>query len=216
MVVPPHQHFPAPPLAMIRAMWQGADMIDDKQALRNTLRAARRDHVAALDERTRALLFLRPPRPLLEAIGPQSSIGLYNSMPHEAPASGYARFFAERGHVLALPRFTHRSAPMEFARFKDAFDESDLETGPFGLLQPSADAEVVGPDVLFVPLLGFTAEGDRIGQGGGHYDRYLSAHPHATAIGLAWDAQLVDDLPTEEHDVRLHYVVTPTRLYGPF
>jgi 5-formyltetrahydrofolate cyclo-ligase len=70
--------------------------------------------------------------------------------------------------------------------------------------------------VLFVPLLGFTTSGHRIGQGGGHYDRYLAAHTHVTAIGLAWDTQLVDDLPVEEHDVRLNYVVTPTRLYGPF
>ena len=201
---------------MRRLMWQGTGMTGEKQKLRRTLRAARREHVAALDERTRALLFLRPPRSLLEAVGPQSSIGLYNAMPHEAPASGYARFFAEHGHLLALPRFTHRGAPMEFARFTDVFDESDLETGPFGLLQPAADADVVEPDLLFVPLLGFSADGHRIGQGGGHYDRYLAAHPRVTAIGLAWDAQLVDTLPNEEHDMRLHYVVTPTRLYGPF
>jgi 5-formyltetrahydrofolate cyclo-ligase len=197
-------------------MWQGTSMNDEKQELRRTLRTVRRDHVAALDERTRALLFLRPPRPLLEAVVPLASIGLYNVMPHEAPVSGYARYFAEQGHLLALPRFAHRGALMEFARFSDVFDETDLETGPFGLLQPSAGAQAVEPDVLFVPLLGFTTSGHRIGQGGGHYDRYLAARPHVTAIGLAWDAQLIDDLPVEEHDVRLDYVVTPTRLYGPF
>lgn len=201
---------------MTLAMWQGTGMTDEKQDLRKTLRAARRDHVAALDGRTRALLFLRPPRSLLENIGPQSCIGLYNAMSHEAPASGYARYFAEQGNPLALPRFSHRGVPMEFARFTDAFDESDLETGPFGVLQPSAEAQAVEPDVLFVPLLGFTSDGHRIGQGGGHYDRYLVAHPRVKAIGLAWDAQLIDSLPTEEHDMRLHYVVTPTRLYGPF
>lgn len=201
---------------MIRTMWQGTFMTDVKQELRKTLRTVRREHVATLDERTRALLFLRPPRPLLEAIGPQSIIGLYNAMPHEAPASGYARFFAEQGHPLALPRFAHRGASMEFARFTDAFDESDLETGPFGLLQPSEEAQTLEPDVLFVPLLGFTADGHRIGQGGGHYDRYLAPRRHVVAIALAWDAQLVDDLPVEEHDMRLQYVVTPTRLYGPF
>lgn len=191
-------------------------MSDPKHNIRKNLRAARRDHVAALDERTGALLFLRPPRPLLEVVAAQSIIGLYNATAHEAPASGYARFFAEQGHSLALPRFAHREGAMEFARFADPYAESDLESGPLGLFQPSADAEAVEPDVLFVPLLGFTADGHRIGQGGGHYDRYLSAHPQATAIGLAWDAQLVDKLPIEEHDMRLHYVVTPTRLYGPF
>ena len=191
-------------------------MNDTKQDLRKSLRAARREHVAALDKGTRALLFLRPPRPLLEVIAPDDRIGLYSAMPHEAPASGYARFFAERGNALALPRFAHRGAPMEFARFTDPFEESDLETGPFGLLQPLPDADTLDPEVLLVPLLGFTADGGRIGQGGGHYDRYLAAHPQVTAIGLAWDAQLVDTLPTEAHDVPLSFVVTPTRLCGPF
>lgn len=70
--------------------------------------------------------------------------------------------------------------------------------------------------MLFVPLVGFTAEGARLGQGGGHYDRWLADHPDTTAIGLAWDGQRVDDLPTEAHDIPLAAVVTPTRIYGPF
>jgi 5-formyltetrahydrofolate cyclo-ligase len=72
------------------------------------------------------------------------------------------------------------------------------------------------PDVLFVPLVGFTARGDRLGQGGGHYDRWLAANPHVPAIGLGWDCQLVEDLPREDHDRPLSAVVTPTRLFGPF
>jgi 5-formyltetrahydrofolate cyclo-ligase len=74
----------------------------------------------------------------------------------------------------------------------------------------------VVPDVLFVPLVGFTADGGRLGQGGGHYDRWLEAHPETKAIGLAWDCQLADDLPREPHDRPLLAVVTPTRLYGPW
>ena len=70
--------------------------------------------------------------------------------------------------------------------------------------------------MLFVPLLGFTAKGARIGQGGGHYDRWLADHPETVAIGMAWDAQLCEDLPMEAHDQSLSAVVTPTRLYGPF
>src|SRR3546814_6880034 len=58
-------------------------------------------------------------------------------------------------------------------------------------------------------------DGRRLGQGGGHYDRWLAAHPGARAIGLAWDEQLCEDLPHETHDIRLDAIVTPTRLYGP-
>lgn len=187
-----------------------------KSDLRKTLRAERRRHVAALPQSTRALLFMRPPAALLTLVPDGAAVGLYRANPHEAPAGGYARFFAERGHPLALPRFAHREAPMEFAAHGDPFAESDLETGPYGLLQPLPEAELVEPRVLFVPLLGFTAGGARLGQGGGHYDRWLAAHPEAQAIGLAWDCQILGELPCEPHDEPLAAVVTPTRLYGPF
>src|SRR3546814_16996288 len=83
------------------------------------------------------------------------------------------------------------------------------------MMQPGAKAAEVEPDVLFVPLVGFATDGRRLGQGGGHYDRWLAAHPGARAIGLAWDEQLCEDLPHETHDIRLDAIVTPTRLYGP-
>ena len=67
-----------------------------------------------------------------------------------------------------------------------------------------------------MPLLGFTDRGERIGYGGGHYDRWLARNEPLAAIGLAWDCQLVEELPTEPHDRQLTAVITPTRLYGPF
>ena len=67
-----------------------------------------------------------------------------------------------------------------------------------------------------MPLVGFTAMGDRLGQGGGYYDRYLAAHPQTMAIGMGWDMQEVPELPTELHDIRLSAIVTPTRVLGPF
>ena len=65
--------------------------------------------------------------------------------------------------------------------------------------------------------MGFTPSGKRLGQGGGHYDRWLAEHPAVLKIGLAWDIQCVepeDALPTEPHDIALDAVVTPTRMYG--
>ncbi|QYU70405.1 5-formyltetrahydrofolate cyclo-ligase [Leptolyngbya sp. 15MV] len=188
----------------------------DKAELRQRLREARREHVATLPDSTRALLFRHPPAPLLELVGEGVAIGLYAAAPCEAPTAHYAAFFGERGHPLALPRFAGRGADMEFAAHTDPLGESDLEVGPFGLLQPLAQAETLVPQLLFVPLLGFTASGARIGQGGGHYDRWLAAHPRTLAIGMAWDCQAVPMLPLEPHDRALDAIVTPTRLYGPF
>ncbi len=103
---------------------------------------------------------------------------------------------------------------MVFRAHSDPYDGEDLEVGPFGMLQPCEDASVLVPDVLFVPLVGFTEKGERLGQGGGHYDRWLAEHSEATKIGLAWDIQLCETLPTEPHDIALDAIVTPTRIYG--
>ncbi|TRD10005.1 5-formyltetrahydrofolate cyclo-ligase [Erythrobacter insulae] len=185
-----------------------------KSDLRKTLRKKRREHVAAQPTAIRALLFHRPPAPLLAKIGAGASIAVYAANPQEAPASGYAKFFHEAGHTIALPYFDSDDAPMTFREHSDPFGGSDLVPGPFDIAQPPADAAELVPDILFVPLLGFTADGERLGQGGGHYDRWLAEHPGRTVIGLAWDAQLCDALPTEPHDIALDAVVTPTRIYG--
>ena len=189
-------------------------MSETKSELRRTLRAARQAHVDSLPDAIRGLLFHRPPAPLLARIGDEAVIGLYHAGPYEAPAGGYARFFHEAGHTIALPRFAARDAAMSFADHSDPHGASDLVAGPFGMLQPAADAGPLVPDVLFVPLVGFTADGARLGQGGGHYDRWLAEHRPALAIGLAWDVQLCDALPAEPHDMPLDAVITPTRFYG--
>jgi 5-formyltetrahydrofolate cyclo-ligase len=187
--------------------------LDHKQKLRAELRALRREHVAALPDATRALLFLRPPAPVAALVPEGTLVGLYHAGPHEAPTRSYAKWLYENGRTLALPWFADRGAPMMFRRWDDPFDDEGLEVGPYQMPQPAADAEEVVPNAVFVPLVGFTAEGARLGQGGGHYDRWLADHPEAVAIGLAWDSQQVDSLPVEPHDRSLRAVVTPTRFY---
>ncbi len=193
-----------------------SDIAEQKAALRKTLRQARREHAAALAPEVSALVFRRPPAAVLELVPPGATIGLYRGDPGEAPAGAYLRFFYEQGHRIALPRVTNLATPMSFRLHTDPFGESDLVDGPLGLRQPSAEAEEVVPQVLFMPLVGFTERGDRIGQGGAFYDRWLAAHPGTLAFGMAWDVQKVDVLPLEPHDMRLTAIITPTRLYGPF
>lgn len=187
----------------------------DKPGMRRDLAQRRREHVAAIPQAQLGLLFRRPPGALAALVPPGAVVSVYHEMPGEAPAGHYARWFFEQGHRVALPWFADRSAPMTFREWTNPFVEALLERDPFKAWQPTADAPELVPQVAFVPLLGFTAEGARIGYGGGHYDRWLASHPDTLRIGLAWDCQLVDELPLESHDMKLSAVVTPTRLYGP-
>ena len=193
-----------------------SEITERKKQLRAELRRKRIEHAGALPAAVSALVFNRPPGPLLELVPVGATIGLYRSDAGEAPSASYIKFFFERGHPIALPRVTTLDKPMEFRLHTDPYEESDLESGVWGLRQPRKDAPVVVPEVLFMPLVGFTAKGDRLGQGGGYYDRFLAAHPQTTAIGMAWDVQEVAELPTELHDMRLSAIVTPTRVLGPF
>ena len=191
------------------------DIFEQKQQLRRTLRAARLEHAAALPPEVSALVFNRPPRPVLDLVPDGATIGLYRAAEGEARTAGYVRYFFEAGHPIALPHATG-DGMLTFHRHTDPYDESDLAPGPMGLLQPDPQTALVEPDVLFVPLVGFTAGGERLGQGGGYYDRYLVEHPDVIAIGMAWDVQEVPALPIAGHDMPLNAIVTPTRVLGPF
>jgi 5-formyltetrahydrofolate cyclo-ligase len=188
----------------------------DKQALRAELKVQRQAHVAAIPAIQRSLLFRRPPEAIVRLIPEGAVIGVYHEMANEAPAGHYARWLFEREHRIALPWFADRTAPMIFREWANPFVEELLGPDPFKARQPSSDSAELIPEVVFCPLLGFTATGARIGYGAGHYDRWLAAHPPQFAIGLAWDCQLVEELPSEPHDIPLNAVITPTRLYGPF
>jgi len=89
-----------------------SDVTEQKKLIRNRLRKARREHAATLAPEASALVFYRPPGPLLDLVPEGSTIGLYRADPGEAPASSYARFFMERGHTIALPWLVNLETPM--------------------------------------------------------------------------------------------------------
>lgn len=200
---------PSPPIHS-----QALLLADEKAALRKRFRQARAEHFEALPQGLRALILNRPPAPILALIPEDATVGLYHPAGSEAPSLGWARWLSENGRRIALPFFPAREAAMEFRVWDNPWDDQSLETGPWRSLQPPAESESAVPNVVIVPLVAFTAEGHRLGQGGGHYDRWLATHPQATAIGLAWDCQLAEELPVEAHDRPLAAVVTPTRIYS--
>jgi len=75
--------------------------------------------------------------------------------------------------------------------------------------EAEADVDPAWPDVVVVPGLAFTKTGDRLGQGGGWYDRFLAqVRADCTTIGVCFAEQIVDTLPVEAHDITMDHVVT--------
>lgn len=186
-------------------------IIERKKLLRSQLRKARKAYVASLAPSINHLVFSRPPAPLTALLCHHDTIGLYRASGPEAPMTGYADVLLELGKRIALPWFGDAKAPMQFRLWSG--DDGALEPGPYGLLQPKASFAAVDPGALIMPLLGFDAQLNRLGQGGGHYDRYCENRPDLLRIGLAWSVQQVEEVPIEPHDVPLDHVVTESRLF---
>ncbi|MCD8497874.1 MAG: 5-formyltetrahydrofolate cyclo-ligase [Alphaproteobacteria bacterium] len=120
------------------------------------------------------------------------------------------------GIGCALPVMREGSKVMDFVLWRD---EEALAPGPYGIMQPVA-RNIVEPDIVIVPLLAFDRRGIRLGQGGGYYDATLEAlrkKKTVIAVGMAYATQAVlFNLPREEHDQRLDWVITPqsAHFYG--
>lgn len=97
--------------------------------------------------------------------------------------------------------------------------DSPMSTNRFGIIEPQLNCQQIVPlssiDIICTPLVAFDQQGNRLGMGGGFYDRTLTQWHHQRLgpypIGLAHDCQEVDSVPTEHWDVPLPEILTPTR-----
>lgn len=80
---------------------------------------------------------------------------------------------------------------------------NELQTGPYGLREPGGDALGHTVELLILPGVGFDRQGNRLGYGGGYYDRFLRQNPGfaQTRVGLCHDCQIIDNLPHDCHDI---------------
>ncbi|MBI3507141.1 MAG: 5-formyltetrahydrofolate cyclo-ligase [Proteobacteria bacterium] len=139
---------------------------------------------------------------------------------HDATVAGYWPFGNEldpmpllhalhaRGYRLALPVVVRRRAPLVFRQWKPG---DAMATHHFGMSEPLATSPQVDPDLLLVPLLAFDGEGNRIGYGGGFYDRTIVAQRQfkaLRAVGVAFSVQQVERIPTTANDQKLDWIVT--------
>ena len=158
--------------------------------------AARKAACAALSKR----LFASD-RNLGKAIAKKGPIAVYIASKEEIELSDFITAALSSGCVLVAPRWN--GTEYELVRIENL---ERLVKGPHGILEPAAGPVVRPQDVRawLVPGLAFTEKGRRLGYGGGWYDRMLCKVPrHVPKIGVAYAFQLVDELPTEPHDIRL-------------
>lgn len=184
-----------------------------RQHLRQTRNALSADDVRHASQRiTRTLLEL----PQVHAA---QHIAAYSSHHNEVCTTDLIDQLHQRGCHLYLPVVSHDQT--KSLSFHLVTPGQATTRNRFGIREPnSQQAPAVSTSrlaIMVVPLLGHTAQCDRIGRGGGYYDRCLSQlrsmEAHCAVIGLAYDCQLCPSLPTDPWDQALDMVVTPTRIY---
>jgi len=115
----------------------------------------------------------------------------------------------EMGKKVALPR----CAGLEGIVPKEIIDRhTDLEKGTYGVYEPKkqqADVQPENIDLIIVPGLAFDRQNARLGRGKGYYDRFLKDLPRdKITIGLAFDFQITESLPTDSHDIPVSKIIT--------
>jgi len=103
--------------------------------------------------------------------------------------------------------------------FAPYFPNSPMTHNKYGIAEPITDQSIAisSIDVIFIPLVGFDEDGNRLGMGGGFYDRSLAgiSSENTLKVGLAYQQQKIDSLPSEDWDQPLDMIITESTIYQP-
>jgi 5-formyltetrahydrofolate cyclo-ligase len=179
----------------------------DKATLRTTAKATRQ----TLAEGWNGASAQKLEAHLMQAIHAHAPkiVGMYMPIQDECPLGNLPYQLAQEGVQLALPVVLDLEKPMIFRQWQV---DAPVTGGVFGIGVPGQDCPECLPDVMLVPLLAYDARGFRLGYGKGCYDRtipLLRQQKPVVAIGVAYDGQRLDRVPTDVHDVPLDQVATP-------
>ena len=129
----------------------------------------------------------------------------YLSFSSEAPTDKLVERLQEQGFLVCAPRVEgEEMLPVELG--------SDYALSRFGIREPIGQAYTGEVDVIITPLLAVDEQGNRLGYGGGYYDRFFKKYPKAKRVGYAFDFQIVKEVPIEPQDEKLDCIITEKRI----
>ena len=115
--------------------------------------------------------------------------------------------------VITVPKINIKTGEMKACVINDV--KKELGPGAYGNLEPLAsckEAEYSKIDLIIAPGLAFTRKGDRLGYGGGYYDRFLAKYCNITICALTYERLILDHLPVKNNDIPVDYLITKSRL----
>jgi 5-formyltetrahydrofolate cyclo-ligase len=138
---------------------------------------------------------------------------VYVSTGHEVSTHALIREMLASGRRVSVP-FYHTVA-RRYVAYRILDFDADLAPGSFGILEPRPEPRHATPfdrfDAVLVPGLAFDAAGHRLGRGMGYFDHILS-DTRGARIGLAYDLQIIPEVPADAHDMHMDFIVTESNL----
>ena len=135
------------------------------------------------------------------------AVAVYDAQPFEVPLSNFVLELNSRGVTCVFPRVIKGSRELVLQVVGDRWVK-----GPLGIREPAPSCpviEIADIDVFLVPGVAFTRDGKRLGRGAAYYDVTLAKRARqAQTIGIAFECNVVTELPTESHDVRVDFLAT--------
>lgn len=171
-----------------------------KKALRQMIRLRKQEHSAA--ESSALLAALQSECHFANA----RTLLLYSALPDEVQINPLFDGLIAQGKTILLPRVVS-DTDMELRLYTGA---DSLQPGAFGIMEPTGPlyTDYAAIDVAVIPGMAFDADGHRLGRGKGYYDRFLPLIPRAYKIGLCFPWQLVDEVPSDAHDIMMDGVIS--------
>ena len=146
------------------------------------------------------------PVPLIPHLANADTLLIYSALPDEVPTQSLIDELVAQGKTVLLPRVVN-DTDMELRQYTGT---QDLQVGAFGILEPTGElfTDYEKIDVAVIPGMAFDKEGHRLGRGKGYYDRFLRLLSNTYKIGICFSWQLVDEVPTDEHDILMDQIMT--------
>ncbi len=178
-----------------------------KTELRAVLQASREKLVQ--DERRQKNQSIQQNLTELAPIQDCQSVFCFISSTNEVDTHGIINHLLNSKKQVAVPRISSEKH-MQAIVFP-GWDE--LEKGPLGILSPKHPAPVASKiNITLTPGLAFSIAGARLGYGRGYYDKWFAENGGGLKIALAYEMQILDEIPTDEHDINVDVIVTEDRV----
>lgn len=195
-----------------------AQIIEQRSQLRKALKSKRNSLTADTQSKAADKVLLRAQeQPEITA---SSTIGIYFSVGAELHTMPLINYLLDAGKYVSLP-VLHPFCPGHLLMLNYKRGDT-LHSNRLRIPEPALDVTRVVPltaiDTLLIPLVGFDSNGNRLGMGGGFYDRTLQCrqqgkYPNLSVFGLAHDCQHVEQLPAAPWDIPVDGVLTPSRCW---